>query len=335
MKIKVFLYGIGILSSSIEELIDQSTVEILGYIVDSQYKVTDTYNQRIVITPEEMKNNNIKYDYIIISSIHYDQMRNNLVQIGVSPQKIVGTDVFRSNTYSEFLKDVKEKYDCIFNQSVLNSLFKKKVYETVSLCHMNPSHRVRRMEVSDNDYVRYSTLELTCERIMENKVEGQLAELGVYRGDFASVINMLFPERKLFLFDTFEGFNSKDIELENEYGYSKNVSNQLSDTSIDIVIKKMKFPERCIIRKGYFPDTAKNIEDNFAFVSIDTDLYKPVYEGLKFFYPKLSKGGFIFVHDYLNRDFKGAKKAVDQFCREENITFSVMSDFYGTAIISK
>ena len=38
--------------------------------------------------------------------------------------------------------------------------------------------------------------------------------------------------------------------------------------------------------------------EKFAFVSLDTDLYKPTLAGLEFFWPRMSKGGFIFIHDF-------------------------------------
>ena len=56
----------------------------------------------------------------------------------------------------------------------------------------------------------------------------------------------------------------------------------------------MAHPDNCIVKQGFFPETATDVEDTFCFVSIDTDLYEPIYQGLKFFYPKLEKGGYIF-----------------------------------------
>lgn len=46
---------------------------------------------------------------------------------------------------------------------------------------------------------------------MNNSIEGSVAEAGVYQGNFSAVINKCFPTRKLYLFDTFEGFDSKEI----------------------------------------------------------------------------------------------------------------------------
>jgi O-methyltransferase len=65
-----------------------------------------------------------------------------------------------------------------------------------------------------SDYFRLSSLELIAYEIYANNIEGNVAELGVFRGDFAKFINISFPDRKLYLFDTFEGFDEKDIEAE-------------------------------------------------------------------------------------------------------------------------
>ena len=71
------------------------------------------------------------------------------------------------------------------------------------------------------------------------------------------------------------------------------------------------------------------------FVSIDTDLFAPVLAGLEFFYPRLSPGGFIFVHDYNNALFPGAKAAVQEFSARNGASFVPLTDIYGTAVFSK
>jgi O-methyltransferase len=64
------------------------------------------------------------------------------------------------------------------------------------------------------DYIRYSSLELAALEIKKRGITGAVAELGVFRGDFAARINSVFPERKLYLFDTFAGFDERDIARE-------------------------------------------------------------------------------------------------------------------------
>lgn len=60
---------------------------------------------------------------------------------------------------------------------------------------------------------------------------GALAELGVYRGDFAAALNRRFPERTLYLFDTFAGFDARDIADEQSAGLSRAGTGDFSDTS--------------------------------------------------------------------------------------------------------
>ena len=55
------------------------------------------------------------------------------------------------------------------------------------------------------DYARFATLELLIEEVKKLDVcrEAAVAELGVFKGKTASCINRNFPDRKLYLFDTF------------------------------------------------------------------------------------------------------------------------------------
>ena len=146
-----------------------------------------------------------------------------------------------------------------------------------------------------------------------------VAEGGVYRGNFAKEINRCFPNSKLYLFDTFEGFDKKDMEIEKRtYENFGLKEGDLSNTSVELVLSKMKYPENVIVKKGYFPDTASGIEDEFCFVNIDFDLFMPVYEGIKFFYPKMIKGSVLLIHDYYNIALPGVKDAVDLYEREFN-----------------
>ncbi len=145
-------------------------------------------------------------------------------------------------------------------------------------------------------------------------IKGQCAEAGVFQGDFAACINELFPNRKLHLFDTFTGFDVKDVEKEDK----SNVSvGDYCNTSEMIVMNKMPFPESVIIHKGYFPETAYGITGKFIFVNLDLDLYQPTIEGLRLFQDKMESNGIILVHDYFANNFDGPKRAVDEFLMEE------------------
>jgi O-methyltransferase len=187
----------------------------------------------------------------------------------------------------------------------------------------------------DADYVRISSLELVSSEIYENNVNGNVAELGVFEGNFAQYINVAFPDKKLYLFDTFKGFDDNDIENEKRMRGGGVDYRIYPHTNIDIVLKKMKYKENCVIVKGYFPETVKDLEDTFAFVSIDADLFAPIYSGLTYFYPRLERGGYIFIHDYGTIRYQGTKMAVKKYCSENNISYFPLTDYAVSAVISK
>lgn len=183
---------------------------------------------------------------------------------------------------------------------------------------------------------RIAVLESCAREIYERKIKGDIAEAGVYRGGFSRYMNELFSDRLIYLFDTFEGFNKNDIEYDRINNFSLGTQDW-SGTSVQHVLEQMMCPDNCVIRKGYFPDTAKDVSENhkFCFVSLDMDLYQPTYEGLKFFYSRLSYGGYIFTHDCRNIGYKGARQAVLDFCEEYQIGYTILTDDWGTAVITK
>lgn len=144
-------------------------------------------------------------------------------------------------------------------------------------------------------------------------VEGECAELGVFQGNTAGVINRIFPDRKLYLFDTFCGFDEQDIEAERNGNYSEAHRGEYKDTSVETVLNKMEHPEQCVIRKGYFPKTTEGLEERFAFVRMDVDLYKPTCAGLEWFGERMTKGGMIILHDYYSESYSGVRQAVDEY----------------------
>jgi O-methyltransferase len=211
------------------------------------------------------------------------------------------------------------------------TLQKKNIFISSTLGYLK---RDREIDTNYFDYIRLATLELISHEINTKKLKGNTAELGVYKGKFARYINQYFPDRLLYLFDTFEGFDDRDIISETKEKLSSG-DQDFSDTSIEGVLKRMPFPEKCIPKKGFFPESAKNVYDSFVFVSLDADLYEPIYNGLAFFYPKMVAGGYIFIHDFNNDNYKGARKAVEQFCDENKINYLPIPDFGGSAIVMK
>lgn len=115
-----------------------------------------------------------------------------------------------------------------------------------------------------------------------------------------------FPDRALYLFDTFSGFDQRDVTVEGERRFSR-AAVGTADTSVGAVRQRSPHPDRAVFKIGYFPETAHDIETTFAVVSLDADLYKPLHDGLRYFYPLMTRGGYIIVHDYNNTRFSASQ----------------------------
>lgn len=186
------------------------------------------------------------------------------------------------------------------------------------------------------DLVRRDMLILLLRTILERKIPGDLAEIGVYQGHTARLFHHYLPERPLHLFDTFSGFAEADMLSESKVTGLK-VSAEFADTSVEMVLRRIapRQPENIIVHAGFFPSTVPPgwEEKQFAFVHLDADLYEPILAGLHYFYPKLPVGGMIVVHDY--NAWPGSRRAVTEFLVGKREMAIPLPDKSGSALIVK
>ena len=204
----------------------------------------------------------------------------------------------------------------------------------VAVKNKTVSKELLKIERFYHDKVRFYNLWFQVGRLKKNKVEGTFAELGVHRGETAKAIHLMDADRRFYLFDTFEGFNKKDLEQEqqNDERFS---TEMFADTSLEKTKTYISGNENLVFKPGFFPETTKGLEkETFAFVHIDADLYAPTIEALKFFYPKLNKGGVIIIHDY-NHNWDGVTKAINEFITTIPESLIGLADWQGSAMIIK
>ncbi|MDR0424224.1 MAG: TylF/MycF family methyltransferase [Clostridiales Family XIII bacterium] len=152
-----------------------------------------------------------------------------------------------------------------------------------------------------------------------NTIDGAVAECGVFSGETAKFLNLYFRERRLYLFDSFEGFSEEDINSERAFEDEAflagplNKVGMLRQPSVKVVMDKIMFPDNVVIKKGWVPDSFEGVDDVFCFVNLDMDLYAPMLAALLFFWPRMSQGGIILLHDYFHPELPGVKRAVDAF----------------------
>ena len=201
------------------------------------------------------------------------------------------------------------------------------------------------------DKVRFFNWWFQVERLKRAGVPGDFAELGVYKGESAKIIHLMDPSRKFHLYDTFEGFREEDLQDETGEAATYTTRN-FADTSLEAVQRYLGENERFVYHVGRFAEFAvgssqfagaeslsadrelRTTDCRLAFVNLDVDLYQPTRAGLEYFYPLLSPGGVIIVHDY-NFKWPGIKKAVDEFAVTIPETIVMVPDMEGSVMIIK
>lgn len=246
----------------------------------------------------------LKFDYDVVGFV------DNRYEGGSSKLMVNGIEY---DVYSpDDLKNLE--FDKIF----LGTFEREEVLEVLSKVGINDG-------VIDKEYAHFSVrvdfISSLSNIFNKNNIAGSVAEIGVYKGDFAKYINLLFPNSRFYLLDSFEGFNDDDCKIDKDMGFSNSTSSDFSDTSIELVKSKLIYPDKCEFIKGYFPDTADKIpsDERFCFVNLDTDLYAPIKEGCEFFYHRLVKGGVLLVDDYFHLRYTGVREAVDEFANKNGI----------------
>lgn len=166
-------------------------------------------------------------------------------------------------------------------------------------------------------------------------IPGSMAELGCFQGDLSWQLNALMPDRKLYLFDTFQGYDPRDLKKEEEIGGTKTEEYDFKDVKPELVMARMPEKEQVILKEGWFPETALDLEDEtYALVILDAGLYQPTYAGMEYFFPRMSRGGVILVCNYESTRYTGVRRAMDDLEKKYG-AFLVLpvGDLDGTVMI--
>ena len=168
---------------------------------------------------------------------------------------------------------------------------------------------------------------------------GDYIEMGTQHGGTAKIIfDLMVPGAELFCFDTFTGFDAKDLEIEStvyEHGFT---TESIPYTNIDIaretILGEGKTSDRLTLVPGRVPQSLPPFAGRrWRFAHLDMDLYEPTKRGLEWLWPRLEPGAAILLHDY--DALPSVRKAVDEFSRPKGLVASPLSDRFGSAVFFK
>ena len=198
---------------------------------------------------------------------------------------------------------------------------------------------------------RFLSLYQSVNYIYKNNIPGDLVECGVFKGGSAMMMAYSMQEfnkdhneeKKLWLYDTFEGMANPSVHDENilnqkaTYELKKNKKKENQNdiwayspmSYVDKNIKKTGINQKNIVFiKGLVENTLLNIKPKkISLLRLDTDFYESTKKELEELYPLLEVGGVIIIDDYGH--WKGCKKAVDEYFIDKKNIFFQQIDYSG------
>lgn len=290
-------------------------------------------NNEIMNFIEEMEDNQI---ILFGAASRGKRVLNNLIERGVDKNKIFFCDN-NPDKWGKTIFDIKilslddllkmSKDICIIVSSSMHDQIIKQLKE-IGFSNVHYYHSLlfaeRVYEKYDKEFLRISNeLNVNCYLDSEERytiyssikslsgLDGDIAEVGVYKGGSAKLICEIKGNKKLYLFDTFAGLPNTSKEDLVKKGW-------LSETSLEQVKAYLGNYSNVTFFKGLFPQTAQSISHaKFSFVHLDTDTYQSTFDGLVFFWPRMVSGGRIVSHDYNASDVMGIKKAFTEFFKDQ------------------
>lgn len=176
----------------------------------------------------------------------------------------------------------------------------------------------------------FQEVEVIIKEISTNNIAGDIVFVGVFKGGAALYLQALFEhygcKRKVWLFDSFKGFNREQITHEEDkkalelFGTDEYFKELVSVDQISKLFKRFDLFENTVLIEGFIEDTLKQQQiTSIAFLHIDVDCYEPTYYALEQLHAKISPGGWCVCDDYFVPLFD-CKKAIDDFRTSNTIT---------------
>ncbi|MCA9328919.1 class I SAM-dependent methyltransferase [Candidatus Saccharibacteria bacterium] len=203
---------------------------------------------------------------------------------------------------------------------------------------MNASELIRKYPII-SDQIRSDELGVLLrelETVLKKSIEGDVVELGCYEGTsalfFKRLLNVYKSEKKLWLYDSFEGLPEKtheDQAASGELFVGGALKASQARLKRNFTKAGLKIPE---IKKAWFWELdPSDLPDKICFAFLDGDFYESILDSLKLVLPKMTAGGVIIVDDYANVKLPGARRAVDEFIADKELTIKTETSL---AIIS-
>ena len=185
---------------------------------------------------------------------------------------------------------------------------------------------------------RLRNIRVLGESILEDGVEGDFLEAGVWRGGACIYMRGLLAayginDRTIFAADSFSGLPAPQPELyPADTGDRHYASPELAVSLDDVKANFTRFgllDNQIVFLPGWFKDTLPAAPvRRLALLRLDCDMYGSTIETLRNLYPKVSAGGYVIIDDYI---LGPCREAVEDFRRAYGCS-EILHDIDGAGV---
>lgn len=167
---------------------------------------------------------------------------------------------------------------------------------------------------------RLDNIQYCVEKVLDDNVEGDLIETGVWRGGATIFMRGILAayevkDRIVWAADSFQGVPPPTLPEDANFDISARVYPFLSVSQEQVAELFQRYgllDEQVKFLAGWFKDTLPGAPiKSLAVLRLDGDLYESTMDALNPLYAKVSRGGFIIVDDYYS--CPPCKRAIDDF----------------------
>ena len=167
-------------------------------------------------------------------------------------------------------------------------------------------------------------LVLVTQAQLVEKLDGDVAELGSYKGGSAILLAQVLPHKKVHAFESFKGLTNLSTQKDNIRLRDDERGHMPSDFAITDKELQKKIVRRLAkyniqLHVGLFSEQTKHVSgQRFCLAHFDGDTYQSTHEFLEFFYPRLVNGGRLLFDDFGSIATPGVAHAVEDFFGKRN-----------------
>jgi O-methyltransferase len=177
---------------------------------------------------------------------------------------------------------------------------------------------------------RLDNLQHCITSVLRDRVPGDFIETGVWRGGGSIFMRACLQaygdtERRVWVADSFQGLPEPDARFPADRGDLHFTKDHLAITLDTVRANFARYgllDDRVRFLEGWFADTLPHAPiEQLAILRLDGDMYGSTMDALQPLYPKLQKGGYVIIDDYV---LPGCRKAIEDYRAEFGITETII-----------